>query len=449
MFDFEELRLAMQELWWIVRKELTCCYRDQDVLIYGLIFPVVLYPLLFLFAFEGIMWSTGTWEKSHNPICVVGETADSHFITDALKSDSHLVLLNEQNPEESLKAGTVKAVLSYNPPSKVTIKTHEPAVELLGLTETIEYDIKRARRESIDKELKQKHVPESVMIPFYVSWQSTKPTAQGAVRSIGLRYILDLMLQALLIYIIFIMVLVGQVASICLLVEEKEKKTFDTTLLLPIKRTQIMVAKFLTINIAIAGSVALHLLSLVVNTCFAFLAFGIVEARQNPNSYVLKLLTGQAHLQLSDIVVAWYTAIKVLPMLQTEVQLPSFADIAFVMYIIISSSALATASFLFASSFAKSNKDAQTLALFPALILISITAVSLVPGLDLNLGTALLPLSDLLIMRKFQRPELIPAFITIFLSVVLPVLFLWAAKKVFFNDYTSRRPLPSDAGVQP
>jgi ABC-type Na+ efflux pump permease subunit len=193
----------------------------------------------------------------------------------------------------------------------------------------------------------------------------------------------------------------------------------------------------------------LHLLSLVLNTCFAFLAFGIVEARQNPNSYVLKLLTGQAHLQLSDIVVAWYTAIKVLPMLQTEVQLPSFADIAFVMYIIISSSALATASFLFASSFAKSNKDAQTLALFPALILISITAVSLVPGLDLNLGTALLPLSNLLIMRKFQRPELIPAFITIFLSVVLPVLFLWAAKKIFFNDNTSRRPLPSDAGAQP
>jgi sodium transport system permease protein len=449
MFDFEEMPVALQELWWIVRKELTCCYRDQDVLIYGLIFPVVLYPLLFLFAFEGIMWSTGTWEKSRNPICVVGETANSHFVTDALKSDTHLILMNEQNPDESLKAGTIKAVISYNPPSLVTIKTHEPATELIGLTETLEYDIRRAHRESIDKELQEKHVPESVLTPFYVSWQSTKPTAQGAVRSLGLRYIVDLLVQSLLIYTVFVMILVAQVASICLLVEEKEKKTFDTTMLLPISRTKIMVAKFLTVNVAIASSVVLHLLSLAVNSCFAFLAFGIVEARQNPNSYVLRLLTGQAHLQLSDVVVVWYTCVKMLPMLQTEIQLPSFADIAFIIYIIVSSSALAAASFLFASSFGKSNKDAQTLALFPTLLLFSVTSISLMPGLDLNLGTALLPLSNLLIMRKFPRPELIPGFLTIFLSLVLPVLFLWAAKKVFFNDYTSRRRLPSDARVQP
>ena len=437
--------MAIRELWWIVRKELTCCYRDQDVLIYGLIFPIVLYPLLFLLTFEGIMWSTGTWEKSRNAICVVGETPDSHFVSAALASDSHLVLTNEQNPEDALKAGTIKALIRYSPPSQVTIETHEPATELLGVTEAIQSDIRHAHRESIDKELKQKHIPESVMMPFYVTWQSIKPTAHGPERSIGLRYIVDLLLQALLIYMIFIMILVGQVASICLLVEEKEKKTFDTTLLLPISRTQIMLAKFFTVNVAIALSVILHLLSLTVNTVFAFFAFAVVEAQQNPNSYVLRLLQGRIHLQLSDIVNVWYTCLKILPTLQTEIQLPSFFDIAFLMYILIASSALTAACFLFAASFAKSNKDAQTLALFPALTLIGATAISLLPGLDLNLGTALLPLSDLLIMRKFPHPELIPAFLVIFLSIFLPVLFLSAAKRIFFHEYSARRRPQTDA----
>jgi hypothetical protein len=74
--------------------------------------------------------------------------------------------------------------------------------------------------------------------------------------------------------------------------------------------------------------------------------------------------------------------------------------------------------------------------------------MSLVPGLELNIGTAVVPLSNLLIMRKFQHPDFIPAFLVIFLSIVLPALFLWAAKKVFFNEYSPRRMVRSDARVR-
>ena len=385
------------------------------------------------------MWSIGAWEKTRSQVCVIGKGPESRLISEALSEDKHFVVVPDKDADAALQSGAVKALIVPSAPDEVTIKTHEPSVELLGLTELIQEDIRKARKKSVDKELKDKNVPETVLAPFGMDWQAIKPTAIGTGRSIGLRYVIDILLQFFLLYVIFIMILVGQVAAICLLVEEKEKKTFHTTLLLPVSRTKVMVAKFLAVNLAIASSLFMHLCSLMLSIVFIMAALLVVTVQHNQDSPVLKVLLGQSPIQATDVLSWWIGCGQFFSILKPEIQLPSLPDVAFLLFILFASAALISSCFLFAASFAKSNKDAQTVALFPALTLVAAATVSFIPGLELNFATALLPVSNLLIMRKFQHPEILPASFAFLVLLSLIVFFLWAAKTLFFNEQNSLR----------
>src|SRR5437868_13804924 len=97
----------MRNFWLGFQKELTCCRRDPDVLIYAFLLPLVLYPLSAVFINEVSLWYASMQEKNRDTVYVSGVSPLSAAIADGLRSKKHFNVIDD-NPRIASTGPTAK-----------------------------------------------------------------------------------------------------------------------------------------------------------------------------------------------------------------------------------------------------------------------------------------------------------------------------------------------------
>jgi len=237
----------------------------------------------------------------------------------------------------------------------------------------------------------------------------------------------------LITFMILMMTVIGGPASVCMMAEEHEKKTFLTTLLLPIDRLAIVLAKFLTVAIICVGGAAFNLICLCLFVIFLIASIlghavslgQIINDFQNPTVNVASRYFASAFL----------VALR----FKQYVQIPTFSEVLFMVAFFCSTGALLSAVYLCVAGYGKTVKSAQTLVSLPMMLLLLLPTIAMIPGIQFNLRTAFIPIANLMIMRKLENPPLLLASIATVEPLLLVVLILFIVRRNFEIQVQEKR----------
>ncbi|HEY9788387.1 MAG TPA: ABC transporter permease, partial [Candidatus Obscuribacterales bacterium] len=183
---------------------------------------------------------------------------------------------------------------------------------------------------------------------------------------------------------------------ICAFTEEREKKTLESTLLIPVKTEVLVAGKFLCV-------MAVALVSGVLN----FFGMGLVAALALSQA---KVVSGFGRMS------------RLIELLPPETLL--CLTVATLLF-----AGLISACFALLSALTRSFKEAQNILTVPLLIVSPIPLFGLLPGISLNTALSLIPILNLVLWVKSAvrgDAELLPVFITVFESgfLIAAMLFM-------------------------
>jgi ABC-type Na+ efflux pump permease subunit len=447
----------MRTFWLVLRKELTCCWRDPDVLIYAFLFPLLLYPLMAVFVNEASIWYSSMQEKNREVVYVSGKSPLALAIASGLRRKNHFIVIDdatEVSPSKSKSdeshnqihtssvdqanlsslKGRAVAVLNVDPiTSQISIVAHEASSYLGTVAEELEKEIREARLKALTKELKAKGISADILSVFDVQKEGLKKLRSSGTTDSHLKQMFDKMIALLVLFTILMMTIIGGPASVCMMTEEHEKKTFHTTLLLPINRMKIVIAKFMAVTIICVGGAAFNLL------CLAMFAVAITSISLGHVVNITKVLDDLQHLSINSASYYVGSGIIFVQRIKPYVQLPTLPELILIAVFFCSTGALLSAVYLCVAGCAKTVKSAQTLVSLPMLLLMALPAIALIPGIQFNLQTSFIPIANLLIMRKFENPPLLPSLIAIVEPLVLVVLILNLVRLIFESEVRGKR----------
>ncbi len=460
----------MRNFWLVLRKELTCCGRDPDVLIYAILLPLVLYPLAAVFVNEASLWYASMQEKNRDTIYVSGVSSLSAAIAEGLRSKKHFNVIDDNPPplppeNELLRQSPGNAPLSQSAtdataPEKfaqyreklaeqkkdavavvtvdpvtaqISIEAHETSSHLGTVADQIETDIRQARFKALKQQLEAKGVSTDILNVFSVQRAGLKKPRTIGASDGELKHLFDKLIALFVTFMILMMTVIGGPASVCMMAEEHEKKTFSTTLLLPINRFVIVIAKFLTVAIICLGGAAFNL------TCLALFVIFIIASILAHGFSVAEMFNDFQHLTLQTASYYFISGAVVVSRIRQYVQLPTFNEVLLMGVFFCSSGALLSAIYLCVAGYGKTVKSAQTLVSLPMMMLMTLPTIAMIPGIQFNLRTALIPIANLLIMRKLDNPPIALASIAILEPIVLVVVILFFVRRNFENQDEGKR----------
>jgi len=372
-------------VWEVACKELRTGFRDRQTTLYALVLPLCMYPVLFWLMIQGFLVVQGKKEHTDVTVGVVAQalehvtpdleqtltqqSEDGSEASDAVEEDDRINVVELQKLGQAADLAAARAWLTDDPaqgeqavrPDAVLFLPTPSGSEESDPTNRAQlfYDSTRSRSDTARKRIEAR-LPEVIdarrearavargfdpaeLTPLSVERHDIAPVEdKGAL-------ILSLMLPMLLV----MMTVMGAFfPAVDLTAGEKERKTAETTLLLPIPRTAIHQGKILAVSTTAVLATVLNLIALGLSA-----------------EHLLASLTRGMDVRI-DLPVAALLSIVPLAALYTF----------FV-------SAVLTGIAGLAASFKEGQAllgPAQMIFIFPAM------AVAL-PGLELNLATAWIP----------------------------------------------------------
>lgn len=357
-------------MWNIFTKELLETLRDKRTLVFMLLMPAVVIPaLLFGYGYVAGVMETKAQARVLRYTVISNEafpllkevlatekkleyfefaTSDAAYAAIKDNKLDFIIALKGRGEAAALKGEQPDVTLEYNSANAFDIvgKRMSPVLE--------KRYVDAIRTERLALSGSDKAQAESINHPFKFAVKSTADQREkfGEVMGAVVPYIL---------------LLLGLSASIAVAIDigagEKERGTLESLLLLPYGRAEIIVAKFLLILLVAAVSGAIGLLSLGLGTT-VLLEYGGVSA-----------ISGIVeHMRVMDLV------------LVALLMVPAFGIISAVLLVI--------------SFFAKSHKEASSYANQLMMIVILPILVSMLPGINLRDGWALVPLTNISLAVK-------------------------------------------------
>ncbi|MFN8551952.1 MAG: hypothetical protein U0103_10720 [Candidatus Obscuribacterales bacterium] len=185
----------MNNFWLVLRKELTCCARDPDVLIYAVLLPLVLYPLSAVLVNEASLWYASMQEKNRDVVYVKGVSPLSTAIAEGLRLKKHFTVIDD-NPSSvdalqsssavaapsrdasvvatdssklaELKRSAIAVVQVDAATNAISIQAHETSSHLGTVAEMIEAEIREARFKGLQAKLQEKGLSTDILNVFTV-----------------------------------------------------------------------------------------------------------------------------------------------------------------------------------------------------------------------------------------------------------------------------------------
>jgi len=386
--------MRLQTIKLIYLKETLDLLRDRRTIISMLVFPLLLMPMIVL-------------GSNYFLIRLINRAKDKQFSI-ALKQETGL-----EGMTQSLEQAGFKVRPSENPRRAVENKETELGVDVSGETNSpairiyadqsqlevtvaggrIETALNQLKEARIKNELQRAGVPERILTPFTVEKVNTAPPKKMSGMFIG----------AFIGYMFVMFMLMGAMyPAIDMTAGEKERRTMEMLLSSPAGRGEIVLGKIL---VAITASFMTSLLAIISFRVSSLLVMKANRSGQPP---------------------------------QLMMELPLDAKTFVLIFVSSIPMAILSATLMIAiATMAKSYKEAQSYVTPLFLVAVLPAMVSLLPGVKLNPGMALIPIVNFSLLIK----ELILGdwswtgfTLTILSNLIYAAIAFTAAVMVFKNE---------------
>ncbi len=346
----------------IYLKEMKDTLRDRRTLISMLLVPIFLFPVLIFGMTSLTMKMAKKTAERVSPIAVIGEE-EAPVLFSLLKENRSFTIVSQEDFRLALKEKEIAAAIEFSKGFEEKINAGESAQAQIyydaaeirsDMTSDKLVNILDAYQESVvTQRLKIKNVDKSLLHPVEIQKENLAPKEKMG------GYFLSMFLP----YLIMIMALTGAMyPAIDLTAGEKERGTMETLLVSPATRAEITSGKLLAVFTASLITAMVSTASMVIS---AGSGFGRFE-------------------KMGENAIFSINPLSILILL-----------ILMIPYCCLASSVL-----LSLALFAKSYKEAQSY-ISPLLIIIILPAMgSFLPGLELSVGMAFIPVINISLTLK-------------------------------------------------
>jgi sodium transport system permease protein len=353
----------------VYRKELTEALRDRRTLISTIVVPLLLFPVLSVGFASVATLLVGKAKEESAKVMILGG-GDSPTVVAELKNVEKIdvvpavadwkdqVINKEVRAVVDIPAG-FETNLAEQKQNTVEIYTYGGELKSSLTADKIEKHLKEYRDTVVKERLAAKDLPATVLTPFEVKQQNVAPPEKVGAAAIG----------GLIGYMVILLCMTGAMyPAMDLTAGEKERGTMETILSSPISRTDLVLGKFSLVLSASLATAALSVISMAVS----------FWAAQHFHAF-----------DTGDPVDAGAVQLKI-----------GFGAALSVFLMAIPIAVLFSAALFTISLFAKTYKEAQSY-LTPMTFLIIIPAIAaLLPGVDLTLKLALVPILNVSLLCK-------------------------------------------------
>ncbi len=393
----------------IFRKELKDMLRDRRTMISMVVIPALAIPLLIFVITSFSMSKVKEARSAEKTIVLTGLEAGSELYQaieatgvniadkDTLLLSPRALVLDKQldlaiEVPDGFEAG-VAAFFSgerEEPPEIKLLYNESRLVSEMALRE-IRSVLETDRTQRTGAFLLERDLRADILEPFHLNQENVMPPEQQAGNELG----------RIVAYIVMILMLTGSAyPALDLTVGEKERQTLETLLVTPAGRTDIVIGKFLTVLVI---SLLATLITIVSLTVTMTQAGGLFEEVGSLFSF-----------QISPVVIA--------------------AVLAFLLPMGMFFSAL----LMTVGIYARTMKEGQSYAQPLFMVMILPAALSMMPGMELSLKTACIPIvnASLVIRELFmQNWTVLPTAGLVFgINLVLAAVLLTAAYRMFHQE---------------
>lgn len=393
----------------VVRKELLYIFRVPDVLIFSVLIPMVLYPVLMIGAGVYSAWAVSNQMRQIYRIAIprdqIGQngqnaqTENLKRVIAVLKETGRITTIEMDDPDDAVRKETASASLIALPESGA-LEVHYEATSagsaepVKFIADTLDAKENKVLTQTLVEHGFTKHEVEPMTVRLRdihgISTSSRFPQVDPRFAE---TYAPLLRFGALLA--IFFLLSNARSAAVSpavfMLAQERDLKTLKATLSLPISWNTLVLGKAVAVSF-------MALLSVFVNTIgVVMLAFFIVA------SLVMKLPA--AKVTVDSLIQS------ISPSVVGLIAVCSVLDI------LISSTVL-----LLLCTFSRTTKEAQSMLIITSLGMVCVSIYALSPDHTLNWQTALIPIVNLLLVIKacgMGTHSLLPVFLTIAESMLL------------------------------
>jgi sodium transport system permease protein len=348
--------MSAREIRVVYRKELTEMLRDRRTIISMVVVPLLLFPVMML-GIGSLASSLMGTAKKEIPVVMVAGGEDSPRLMAKLHSAEEFRFetaqadFTSQVSDKKIRAAVVvppgfDAAEQSGAAQTITIDYYEGDVNSSLAADKLEKYFDDLRDETVKQRMMARQISVAVLEPFKVEQKNVAPPEKVAGATLG----------GFIPYLVIIMCFTGAMyPAMDLTAGEKERGTLETILSSPISRTDLVLGKFLTVLTASLTSAVLAVTSMGVSFYYGqnLLSAGAGEPSM--------------HIQIG--------LRAVLAVLLMGLPLSMFFS----------------ALLLAVSLFAKSFREADTYKTPLAFAIVIPAVVSMLPGIDLNVRTAMIP----------------------------------------------------------
>jgi len=384
----------------VVRKELLYIFRVPDVLIFSVLIPMVLYPLLMIGAGIYSAWVVSNHMTQTYKIAIPKEKPDSlKRIVEILKETGRVSFIEMKDPDEGVRKERVGAsILALRETGALEVHYEATSAASTEPITFISETLEEKENKWLTKTLVEHGFTQHEVEPLQVRLRDINGvTTSSKFPKVDPRFAETygpLLRFGALLAIFFLLSNARSAAvspAVFMLAQERDMKTLKATLSLPISWNTLVLGKALAVSF-------MALLSVFVNTIGVALLGAFVVA-----SLVMKLPA--AKVTVDSLIQS------ISPSICGLVAICSALDI------LLSSSVL-----LFLCTLTRNTKEAQSLLIISSLAMVGVSIYALTPEQSLTWQTALIPIVNLLLVIKaagLGTHTPLPVFITIAETMLL------------------------------
>ena len=393
--------MRLHNIWVVYRKELLDLMRDRRTLIGTFLWPLVLFPLMTVGFGQIEKKVSQKAAKREASIMLLGaehapelaaKLRETEGLTVVPSADDSVQQINNKKLQAAVEfpAGFQEKILNGVEPPKVSIYFYNTEGRSERAVDHIEKAVSQYREEVVERRLGARGVSPKLLEPVVTKTENVASAEKVGGSKLG----------TLLPYFIILLCLMSALQpAIDLTAGEKERGTMETILASSVGRIELVLGKFLLVLSFSVFNTILSISSFAVTMRFA-------------KDYAAEMTRGHAY------------TINPKAML-------------LVFLIVLPLAVLFSASLLTIALFAKSFKEAQSYTGYVMLAAIFPAVISLLPGIDLNAGLALVPIINVSLVARELFTGNFPWGLMglVFASTtVYAAAALWVAVKMFQRE---------------
>lgn len=378
--------------WIVFKKEILSFFRDKNTIIYSIVLPIALYPLIFWFMNQVMTLHEGSLSEMPARVAFTERPPDE-LVYIMLESGSDFDIRESRVPVGDTVQPDLRG-MNLDVLMDLELDAADPVVQIYFDSSSDRSNEARDRMEGIMDEFKMHLLGSGVDLALEelpVIETIRVDLASDESRS---RFLLGILLPMI---IVIITVMGGLYPSIEVITSERERKTLETTLVSPVSENGLIIGKF-------AAVIAMSTLAGILN--------------------IFAMILTLRHTLFSGMMTDFQFSIP-------------WNSIPLIFFGIVLVGATFSALMILVAAFAKDFKEAQSFVSPIYALGIQPAVVAAIPGVPFNTVTALIPVTNIsLLFRALiqNKLELVPVAITLGSLLLWCALLLAIARRLLRRD---------------